>query len=184
MENHTEVLNYIISKKEYTSYIEIGTQYAINFSAVECERKVGIDPDPKCKATYCMTSDEFFVQNKEQFDIVFIDGLHHADQVKKDFINAMDRLSDNGIIVIHDTNPLKEEWTHVPRDSKIWTGNIYQFVCGLLGDFKTLPFDYGITVVKKCEFICYDEQIEWNIFEVHRKTLLKLVSEEEFKQWL
>lgn len=184
MDNHTEVLNYIIQTKDFKKYLEIGSQHGRNFYAIACDSKTGVDPDKTCKATHYMTSDEFFAQNKCKFEIIFIDGDHTADQVRRDFINAMACLSENGIIVLHDTNPLKEEWTKVPRDSKQWTGNVYLFVCNLLAEFRTLSFDYGITVVKKCEYVCYDDIIPWSAFDVNRKTLLKLVTEEEFKQWL
>ena len=47
-----------------------------------------------------MTSDEFFKNNKDQFDLIFIDGLHHYNQVKKDIINSVEVLKDGGIILM------------------------------------------------------------------------------------
>lgn len=188
MTNHTEVLNYIIEKKGYKSFLEIGTQNGRNFHALNCAHKVGVDPDQLARPTHRMTSDEFFSQNKETFDCVFIDGLHTAEQVQKDFINAMACLNEGGAVVMHDTNPEKEEWTKIPRVTKQWTGDVWQFVVCLLADFKTLPFDYGITVVKKGNHTITDFPHDfispWEEFNRDRNSILKIVSVDQFKEWL
>ena len=49
-----------------------------------------------------MTSDEYFSKFKDKFDIIFIDGLHHYEQVKKDIFNSLEILNSNGIILMHD----------------------------------------------------------------------------------
>ena len=48
------------------------------------------------------TSDEFFMQNKEKFDLIYIDGWHEAPQVYKDINNSWDSLNINGIIICDD----------------------------------------------------------------------------------
>lgn len=184
MQHHTEVINHIIKTKSFKRYLEIGTQYGANFNAVQCAFKLGVDPDPKAVADYKMTSTEFFAKNVRMFDLIFIDGLHEAHQVRNDFIDAMEWLTDRGVIVLHDTSPAREEWTHVPRDSKIWTGDVYKFVCDLQADFVTLDFDHGITVVKKRPYTLNHTDITWEAFNIYRKDHLKIVDEEEFIKWL
>ena len=49
------------------------------------------------------TSDEFFNQNSQHFDIIFIDGLHSIHQVLKDW-EYTNLLSDTGIVGLHDTS--------------------------------------------------------------------------------
>ena len=44
-------------------------------------------------------SDDFFIKNKEDFDIIYVDGLHTYNQVKKDLINALKALKSDGIII-------------------------------------------------------------------------------------
>ena len=48
------------------------------------------------------TSDEFFLNNKEMFDIIYIDGWHEAPQVYKDINNSWNTLNINGIIICDD----------------------------------------------------------------------------------
>ena len=55
--------------------------------------------------TFLGTSDEFFNQNNEKFDVIFIDGLHHYDQCQADAINSLKCLNKNGFIFFHDFIP-------------------------------------------------------------------------------
>ena len=57
---------------------------------------MGIDPVEG--GTHKMTSDEFFYNNNDKFDIIFIDGLHQYEQVIKDVKNSLNCLTKNGII--------------------------------------------------------------------------------------
>lgn len=47
-------------------------------------------------------SDAFFEQNEDVFDIIFIDGDHRYAQSKRDLDNAMQCLSEHGVIFLHD----------------------------------------------------------------------------------
>ena len=43
--------------------------------------KISVDPEKNSEhLTHEMTSDEFFEQNTDKFDVIFIDGLHHSDR--------------------------------------------------------------------------------------------------------
>eukprot|EP01034_Spumella_vulgaris_P040549 gene40549-50156_t len=48
---------------------------------------IGVDPSKG--GTHRMTSDDFFAQNTEFFDVIFVDGLHEANQVFRDVTNAL-----------------------------------------------------------------------------------------------
>ena len=57
------------------------------------------------------TSDEYFESIKDtevKYDIIFIDGLHHNEQVLKDVENSLKHLSEGGSIVCHDCLPSEE----------------------------------------------------------------------------
>ncbi len=58
-----------------------------------------------------MTSDDFFSREKSLLaergiDVAFIDGLHSYDQALKDTLNSLEYLKPNGVIVLHDCNPV------------------------------------------------------------------------------
>ena len=134
--HHTQLLNYLIERYGLKSYLEIGVQNpANNFDKINCPYKEGVDPEIKRRGDlFDMTSDKYFEMIPEYrfFDLIFIDGLHHADQVKRDFENSLRCLNDNGFIVIHDTLPDEEQYTTVPRQTKKWFGDVYKFAMTLM----------------------------------------------------
>lgn len=48
------------------------------------------------------TSDVFFSNNKDYFNLIYIDGYHHYEQVKKDFVNSFSFLESGGYIICDD----------------------------------------------------------------------------------
>ena len=107
------IIQEIINLKKFSNYLEIGCDQDENFSQINVKNKIGVDP--KSGGTHRMTSDIFFKNNKDKFDIIFLDGLHTYEQTIKDINNAIQRIQDNGIILIHDCLP-KKIWNQiVPR---------------------------------------------------------------------
>ena len=97
----TDVINHLIEKYKYKTYLEIGiADRDLNFNQIKAPFK--IDVDPRCDCEYKMTSDDFFKQNGKTFNIIFIDGLHVEEQVTKDILNSLEALSFGGTIVVHD----------------------------------------------------------------------------------
>lgn len=192
--NHTDLLNLIATTIRAKSYLEIGVfNPDHNFNKIKVPLKLSIDPDPKAKASLCATSDAYFEANKGQhkYDLIFIDGLHHAEQVKKDLLNAWQHLNDNGVIVLHDCNPPTEATTCVPRGSqREWCGDVYRLAASILHPSKfTVDFDYGCTVIRSsgdpAEVLTVDEitlGISWEQFDTNRDKLLNLVSVEEAEE--
>ena len=81
------IIQEIIEKKKYERYLEIGCFDNELFNYVDCKKKVGVDP--VSGGTIRDTSDNFFKNNRENFDCIFIDGLHKYSQVKKDIENSL-----------------------------------------------------------------------------------------------
>lgn len=185
----TDVLNHLAKQYSLNSYLEIGTlNKANNFNHIICKDKIAVDPSWEAAPEFCGTSDEFFLQNNKSFDLIFLDGLHYEAQIRKDFENALQVLNPNGRIVIHDACPEFEHYTHVPRDSRIWNGDVYKFTMRLREyanvDFVTVNIDHGCSVIWKDNIalpgIEYREKITWEYFQKNKKYLLHLISWEEF----
>jgi hypothetical protein len=139
-----------------------------------------------------MTSDSFFELIKGhddiKYDIIFIDGLHHADQVEKDIKNALNHIVKDGFILLHDCNPVSYEAQLVPRQTVAWNGDVWKaFV-----DFKAhypmmecsvVDTDFGVGVIKVGESVCTLQANiwEWDYFNSNRKQLLNLITWDEFK---
>jgi hypothetical protein len=208
MKTRTDLLNFLAEKYQLKRYLEIGLQNASqNFDKVKCEYKFSVDPDPKAKATQCRTSDDFFRYTQDHisinpegtfqpFDLIFIDGLHTAEQVKKDFENSLKIISPKGFIVLHDCNPEKEEHTIVPRPTKTghWNGDVYKFAVDLTQEtgVYTVAIDNGMTIYvnpKRWEDDyeldhdipnTFSKDMTWDYFNENRKELLNLISWDEF----
>lgn len=151
-----EIINALIEKNNYKSFLEIGYYKGWSFDQVISDgvNKTAVDPNP-CKDytnqeqlqygswyTYPrdygqesyevlikVTSDDFFNIIKEdvKYDIYFIDGLHEAEQVYRDIQNCLKHLSPGGTIVLHDVNPPTYEHTTTGVDG-CWTGDTYKAV--------------------------------------------------------
>ena len=68
----------------------------------------------------------FFLDNKNKFDLIFIDGLHHYKQVKKDITNSLKILNKGGVILMHDCMPRNYFYQAVPRSQYNWNGDTYK----------------------------------------------------------
>lgn len=179
---HTEVINTLIKDHELFSYLEIGVRRKEdNFNLIRCERKTGVDPDPNSRATFIMTSDEFFAQNTKKYDLIFIDGLHEETQVDRDIENSLNSLTETGFIVIHDVYPTDEIHAAYPRiKSGTWQGTTWKSAFKLNErdgvDFYTLPFDSGILILwksdKKGKKIPFE--LNWQNYLLYRTEYLKV----------
>ena len=75
----TDIINALIQKYGYKSYLEVGTQDPTsNFDLINAECKVSIDPFPRGEVTFVGTSDEYFesIDDNVKFDIILDDSEH------------------------------------------------------------------------------------------------------------
>jgi hypothetical protein len=183
----TDLINFLIKKIGAKSYLEIGLGDGVNFSNVLCDDKISVDPFFRNKQTYFMTSDEFFKINKKKFDLIFIDGLHHEDQVTKDILNSLKFLNENGIIVCHDMNPESEEIQVIPYNGYgAWTGDCWKAFVNLRmsrNDLEmfTVNMDYGCGVIKRgSQKLLEKDELSYTNLNENRKKWLNLVEVDEF----
>ena len=111
--------------------------------------------DPYSGGTIRETSDVFFLKNKETFDCIFIDGLHSYNQTKKDIINSLKSLNQNGVVFIHDCLPNSVWDQAIPRCQYNWNGDVWKSIVELRTlnyvDTYTCYADMGIGIVLKRE---------------------------------
>ena len=145
-----DIINKIIIKRNYTSYLEIGCFKDETFNQINIKKKIGVDP--VSGGNLRMTSDQFFIENKEKFDLIFIDGLHVYEQVIKDIFNSIKVLKENGIILVHDCLPRKLWYQTPTRISDTWNGDVWKAIveCRTLENIDTYTClaDEGIGVIK------------------------------------
>ena len=146
-----DLIDYLIKKKDYKKYLEIGCDKNQLFARVNIEDKIGVDPFSG--GNIRKTSDEFFFDNNKNFDLVFIDGLHSYKQVKKDILNSAKFLNTNGIILVHDCLPDTMSKQAVPRYKMQWNGDVWKAIVDLRRDKNleifTLEADHGIAIIQK-----------------------------------
>ena len=186
-----DIINHFIKKYSYKSYLEIGCQKDIAFNKIEISNKIGVDPERG--GTHRMTSDEFFSSNKNTFDIIFIDGLHHSEQVYKDILNALEVLNKGGVIICHDMNPTSKEMQMVPRISKEWTGDGWKAWIRLRRerddlDMKVINTDYGCGIIKRgkqipLELQCKPCATKYESFAVNKRSWLPLIEVQDFTKF-
>lgn len=201
--NRADIINYLIAKRNYKSYLEIGVDNGKNYQQIVCENKYCVDPyflnnsddvkkeeDIPSFVTWRMTSDEMFdtIKKSVKFDIVFIDGLHTEEQVGRDIINSLKHLNNGGCIVVHDCLPPNEKAQIVPRIQGLWCGDVWKAMTMLKEQdikFNVVDTDLGCGIISYCEnaeYLNYMEKsmLTWYDFLKHRNELLNVISEFEF----
>ena len=145
------IVNNIIDRKKYETYLEIGCDKNILFNSVKIKKKIGIDP--VSGGNIRMSSDNFFKNNQDKFDLIFIDGLHQYEQVKRDVYNSLKFLNDNGVILLHDCMPSSFMRQAPKRSSNIWNGDVWRNIVELRTldqiDTYTIYADHGIGLILK-----------------------------------
>ena len=185
-----DLVEYLINKYGYSDYLEIGCDQDQLFSKIKIQNKVGVDPSNGGNVR--KTSDEFFKENKNKFDIVFIDGLHTYDQVKKDILNSINCLKENGIVLVHDCMPDSLGKQAVPRYRMIWNGDVWKAIVDLRQredlEIFTCEMDQGIGIIKKGKNTSILEikkparNLKFKDYYANYKKFLRVISVEELKE--
>ena len=154
-----------------------------------------------------MTSDEFFRQLQAgeilsrymQFDVIFIDGLHLAEQVDRDVANALQFVKEDGFIVLHDCNP-PTEW-HAREDyyfplspAKLyWNGTTWKAFLKYRFDDSLysccVDTDWGVGILSKSRNLgkaipASNPFFEYNVLNDNRREMLNLVSFDTLRELL
>lgn len=191
--SRTSIINHIITKYSFKKYLEIGVRRGENFKKINVEYKKGVDPEPLFEDKYLFkgTSDDFFIKNKDQFDIIFIDGLHLEYQVDKDIFNSLNVLTKNGFIILHDCNPPtkfhQREKYEINGELPPWNGTVWKSFVKLHMTNPKLKLhcvdcDWGIGIIQRGEskLIKKIDNLNYDHLEKERGKLLNLISVKDF----
>lgn len=215
----------VLRKKRKVNYFEIGVQTGLCFFKIKADKKVAIDPEFIIKPTkklrayiknwsnfnnkfFELTSDDFFAQQKDYIkaiggiDVIFVDGLHLYEQTHLDIVNALQYLNKDGIVLIHDCNPLTEGAAvraHTSAEAAllapegwayIWNGDVWKAIAQLRSerdDLEIMVFntDHGMGMVKPGKpegILSYTKQevknLPYSDLDTNRKGILNLKAPE------
>ena len=185
-----DLINFLNTKYNYKNYLEIGCDQDKLFKRIDIKNKLGIDP--VSGGNIRVTSDDFFSTNKTKFDLVFIDGLHEYEQVKKDILNSLKFLNPGGIVLVHDCLPESMSKQAVPRYRSIWNGDVWKAIVDLRCkeniNIYTCNIDQGIGVIqnkKNTNVLKLEknlDKLKFKDFYYNYKTYMRIISLEEFKK--
>jgi hypothetical protein len=188
----SHVINYLIFRYSFRRYLEIGVRQNRTLANIFCPSIEGVDPN--FDATYRMTSDDFFEDCRKRrrsgedlgWDIIFVDGYHEREQVKRDILNSLEFLNPGGIIVCHDVNP---DWEYLIRPN--WSYSAWEAFAELRCTRDDL-FMYVLDA-EYCGVIERGTQTPhvpppgadvytWKYLSANRRSLMNHVTDEEFFQ--
>lgn len=221
--NRIDIIQAFIDQKKTqkpVTYLEIGVLAGDAFFRVKARYKIGVDPNftfTKGKQVrYCLKnptnifnkyfeleSDPFFEQkdnllSQRGLDVVFVDGLHTYSQSLADVKNSLRFLNDEGVIILHDCNPLSETAAYqassiqevqnlnLPGFDGIWNGDVWKTIAYLRSirqdlHIFVLDCDSGVGVITKGKpesMLGYNQsdvkRMTYKEFAESRKSILNL----------
>lgn len=209
--SRTEIINFLLELSNSVNYLEIGVRNPDNnFNKIYCGNKYSIDPGIEYAdnpVDFKMTSDQFFnkldknviekFDNKIKFDVIFIDGLHLAEQVEKDIYNSLRYIKKEGFIVLHDCNPPSEFHQRENYNFKnspagiLWNGTTWKAFYKFRNnkDYHSICFDtdWGVGVISKKKYSLFNNLdlfenpfYEYAKFQKNKKEVLNL---QDFLIW-
>lgn len=205
----TEILNFLLStRSEDTRYLEIGVRNPNhNYNHIIADKKTSVDPGAEYienPVDFKVTSDKFFemlsrdeiLSSSIKFDVIFIDGLHLADQANRDIVNSLKYIKDDGFIVLHDCNP-PTEWNarenfnyHYTPAGNYWNGTTWKAFLkwrySPLVHSCCIDSDWGVGIISKKALIGSHIKktnpfFEFADFNENKTTYLNLISFNDLK---
>ena len=177
------IIRLLMTKKKLKNYLEIGVFNGHIFFRIRSSFKIAVDPEFRFDALrkagkiilnpynlynryYRKPSDDFFREDapsllsKKHIDISLIDGMHEYGYALRDIENTVKYLSDDGVIIVHDCNPLTPEsacsfkqW-EARGFTGTWNGDVWKAILHIRSLRKdltafVLDTDHGLGVVVK-----------------------------------
>ncbi|OGE25566.1 hypothetical protein A3C32_03595 [Candidatus Daviesbacteria bacterium RIFCSPHIGHO2_02_FULL_41_14] len=164
---HMEFVTYIAWLLQPNVYVELGIESCLTFNQIipYAKHLIGVDNNPEAgKNMQPSTKTQFIPLSTNEYiktlkkhpiaiDLLFIDADHDAKSVLQDFKNFFPFVTDQGIILLHDSYPSSWEAT-IPRSSSTCYQAIQKLAQKQHGfEMITIPLSPGITICRK--FSCH-----------------------------
>ena len=204
-----DIINWFISQSNPKRYLEIGVRNLDDcFNRIQTDTKLSVDPGFEVEVNLAdipLTSDQFFDSLRKgelnvpfsKFDVIFIDGLHTAEQTYRDIVNSLEFVSDSGCILLHDCNPptrfhAREDYAESGPAGRHWNGTTWKAIQRFRTDHDNechvIDTDWGVGVIHCGTQVTERLSSEINPFyefavlEANRKKILNLVDFEKAKE--
>lgn len=204
--DHATVLRVIAEARAVQRYLEIGSGGAEpSYHQIKCPVKHRIDvrnmgSSHSNAVGRAQSSDDFFAGLAHEsaqsplYDLIFVDGLHHAEQVKRDICDALHWCAVGGTVVVHDCWPNRQEHTAREPHPVAWLGDVWKGVVQIAEenpelDFRTWPGDHGVCVMRRgaegSPLQPYREKdyYTWEFYLQYRYQLLREVDWQGLWRW-
>lgn len=190
-----------------TTYFEIGTLSGGTLALSECATvcvdpafQIAVNPTAIRPVTmlFQQTSDRFFESHDlsalfgRPVELAFLDGLHEAETLLRDFYNVERHCKPNSIICMHDCVPMNAEMTARENTGGMWTGDVWKVIPILKKhrpDIDVYVFDAGPTGLVCCtnlnpsdtSFKAISKEIwsEWRSIEISEYGLGRLIEDSD-----
>lgn len=162
--DHPEFIESIAKWYRPNIFIEYGTGIGVVTQKVapHCKRFIGVDLNRTIVETMGIKNLEFHQMTTREFkskvldnitetiDMAFIDADHDSKVAFQDFEDLFPKMTENGMIFLHDTYPCEEKWTSPTFCHDSWkVPNKIKRKYGHLCDVLTIPIQPGLTIVRK-----------------------------------
>jgi hypothetical protein len=139
------LMNFFIRQRQYKRFLEISMHgEGVTFTHIRCARKV----------FYAHAASDFFKNEQEEFDIIFIDGIHLEDHVLADVCHSLRFLAKDGLIILHDCMP-PDAWHQRDlsefKEGENWNGTVWKAALRLFNQLEykctLLDTDWGCAII-------------------------------------
>ncbi len=211
--NRLFFLKKLFREKNFRTYLEIGVFEGRVFFSVPAAKKIAVDPEFRFTSSkkfkrvfrrfsnlwakfYEEPSDDFFVKDapqlfqKHKIDACLVDGMHEYTFALRDIENSLKYLQKQGVILVHDCNPVTEEASVSFEEYKKrgyvedWNGDVWKAIVHLRSlrediNVFVLDCDQGVGVIT---FGKPESQLNFKEEDIRALTYQQL--NENRKEWL
>jgi len=164
MSPHVDLIYSIVKYTAPDVVLEIGVKGGVSTKAIlkgmtnseKCGEYYGCDIKPKIFQSNLLPSAKFLTISSDNLakewakpiDFLFIDGDHHYEQVKRDYLHFSEFVTLNGFMIFHDTFPPNDNY----KSGKS-CGTAFMVLDDLRKDLRfesvTLPYSFGLTICRR-----------------------------------